>query len=93
VSDAKSCKLVGVVACLSLCASATEAAAGPRLLEDGTGDGVPTRNVTYADLIELVDVGVSPQMDFDGLAISPNGRLVAFAESQASRATNTTRIR
>jgi hypothetical protein len=46
------------------------------------------RSVDYHDLIETVDIGASPEMDFDGLAVSPDRGYVAFETTQNLVASN-----
>lgn len=76
---------------LPLCAATTMAMSG----QENSGahaSGVESRVVGYEDLIDIVDLAASPDMDFDGLSVSPDENFVAFATSQSSLLTNTTEI-
>jgi dipeptidyl aminopeptidase/acylaminoacyl peptidase len=80
-----------VLLLLPVCAATAMVMPGQGSSGARTAIGEP-RVVGYEDLINIVDLAASPEMDFDGLAVSPDKRLVTFATSQASLATNTTEI-
>jgi hypothetical protein len=57
------------------------------------GTQVQDRPITYDDLLEIVDIGVTSEHDNDGLAVSPDGTLVALEIRQAILSRNSNEIR